>query len=268
MKNPHIEEFRRQEGPEITGLKYQYEQARMSAVRARMAELEMELRTGEIIDGALYLLQKPLNVIKAMSDNLKRQSVEKIPMGVALDEALDSGYAAMKSMRLAKASDKLIAKAPVNINKVIRDVLVISADRLSANGIIVDWRPEHDLPLVLGEEIQLCILLRILLDNAILAVEQQGATGREVRIDTSSGNDGLIDIRIQDTGPGIDKDLHSKIFEPFFTGWGGNASGSGMGLAIARQILGELRGEILIETAHRTGCAICISLQVCRIQKS
>ncbi|PLX35097.1 MAG: hypothetical protein C0605_11355 [Hyphomicrobiales bacterium] len=267
MSKPIVEVKGHHVSHDIAALKRQYEQTRLNAVRAQMAEREMELRTGEVIDGALYLLQKPLNVIKAMSDNLKRQSGNQLPMGIALDEALTSGQAAIQSLRLALPGDRPAVKAPVNLNEIIRDVLVISADRLSANGVVVDWRPQPDLPMVYADENALRILLRILLNNALLAVSEPGSWGRSIHFDTRLSEDGLIEACIRDTGPGIKRGLHSKIFEPFYTSWSGRASSSGMGLAIAQQIVGDLRGDITIKASDQPGCTICISIPACKARK-
>lgn len=252
--------------------KQQYEKARLHAIRARMAETEMEYRTREMIDGALYLLQKPLNVVQAMSNNLNRchwqdkdQNREHhcTPMEYALDEALESGHAAIETLRLSEPDKKHVVHGPVNVNEAIRDCLVIMADDLAYNGIVVDWRAKSDLPMTFGDEIGLRILLRIVLSNAIIAVGQEGAKGRDVSIRSTTAQDGMIEISIHDSGPGIEKSLRAKVFEPFFTAWRGTKHRSGMGLAIAHQILTELHGEMEIRSNGSSGCFLCITMPAC-----
>ena len=248
--------------------KQQYEKARLHAIRARMAETEMEYRTREMIDGALYLLQKPLNVVQAMANNLNRcdwksKEHQCTPMEYALDEALESGHAAIETLRLSEPDKKHVVHGPVNVNEAIRDCLVIMADDLAYNGILVDWRAKSDLPMTYGDEIGLRILLRILLSNAIVAVGQEGAKGRDVSIRSTTAPDGMIEICIHDSGPGIEKSMRSKVFEPFFTAWRGTKHRSGIGLAIAHQILTELHGEMEIRSNGSSGCFLCITMPAC-----
>ncbi|HLA33647.1 MAG TPA: ATP-binding protein [Rhodocyclaceae bacterium] len=70
-----------------------------------------------------------------------------------------------------------------------------------------------------------------LLGNALRhASAQTGA----VRIEARSGSDpSLVELHIADDGEGIDKALHSQVFEPFFTTHG---AGTGLGLYIAREL--------------------------------
>jgi signal transduction histidine kinase len=193
--------------------KQEYEKARLNAVRARMAESEMEYRTREVIDGALYLLQKPLNVMTALSNNLQRtacgpKSSETpgcLPMGGALDEALEFGHEAARTLRLSLPEDRMAAHVPININEAIRDCLIISADRIDANGIEVDWRASPELPMIYSDEITIRVMLRILLDNAINAIGENGATARSVSVISRVGADRTVEVCIQDSGPGIDR---------------------------------------------------------------
>lgn len=248
--------------------KRQYEKARLNVIRARMAETEMEYRTREMIDGALYLLQAPLNVIQAMSNNMERHSCEQkadhcMPMGCAIEEALESGEAARKRLSLAVPEKKSLVHGPVNVNEAIRDCLVIMADQLASAGIVIDWRAKPDLAMTYGDEIGLRVLLRILFDNAIIAVEQDKARAREVGVISRMAEDGLIEVCIHDTGSGIDRALRTKVFEPFFTAWSEGPHRSGMGLAIAHQILSDLHGEIEIRDGGGIGTFVSFTLPAC-----
>ncbi|WP_319410502.1 ATP-binding protein [uncultured Cohaesibacter sp.] len=248
--------------------KQEYEKARLNAIRARMAETEMEYRTREVIDGALYLLQKPLNVMTALSNNLQRSGCSVrtpgcMPMGCALDEALDAGHEAARTLKLSLPNDKHIPHAPVNINEAIRDCLIISADHIDACGIEVFWRASSDLPMILCDDITVRVLLRMLLDNAINAIGENGATAREVRVISRVGADRMVEVCIQDTGPGIDRAARTKVFEPFYTAWQAGPHHAGLGLAIARQIVADLHGDIEVRESNVRGSTICVSLPAC-----
>ncbi|WP_045682635.1 nitrogen fixation negative regulator NifL [Martelella endophytica] len=253
---------------EITSLKWQYEQVRLNAVRAQMAELALRRGTNEIIEGALYQLQGPLNVMQAMSGMVKRREGEDSHMGMAIDEALSSGNRAIDRLKLSQPPLPQLAPAPINLNQVLRDVLVLSANRLSASGVVVDWRPERELPSIYGHENLLRILMKLLLDNAITAVGEPGAYAREILIATRIEGPSMIEIFVRDRGPGVDKAIRSQIFEPFFSAWSPKRRGAGMGLAIGQQIVSELGGEMMIETAHQPGFGMCVALPTCGALKN
>ena len=253
---------------EITSLKWQYEQVRLHAVRAQMAELELRRGTSEIIEGALYQLQGPMNVVQAMGGMLKRREGEDSHLGFAIDEALSSGHEAIERLRLSMPPARQLVLAPVNLNQVVRDVLVLSANRLSASGVVVDWRPERELPSVYGHENLLRILIKLLLDNAITAVGEPDAHARDIRITLRLNADELIEIYVRDHGPGVDRVIRSKIFEPFFSGWSRKHRGAGMGLAIAQQIVAELGGDMYVDTTHQPGFGMCVALPVCKAHRN
>ncbi|NJK99099.1 MAG: HAMP domain-containing histidine kinase [Spirulinaceae cyanobacterium SM2_1_0] len=75
-----------------------------------------------------------------------------------------------------------------------------------------------------------------LLTNAIDALAT--VTERQITIQTALTAAGWVEIRIRDTGPGIPRELQSRLFEPFFT-TKPVGQGTGLGLAVCQQIIVE-----------------------------
>ncbi len=98
----------------------------------------------------------------------------------------------------------------------------------------------------------LAIMLRNLLDNAVRYTPASG------QIELACGSvDGLVFLRVSDSGPGIPEEMREKVFERFFRLPGASASGSGLGLSIVKSIvrshdaqleLGDAAGQGLIVT--------------------
>ena len=88
-----------------------------------------------------------------------------------------------------------------------------------------------------------------------------GDSQEKGRIGISTISDGdMVEIRIQDTGCGIPKDLRERIFEPFFT-TKEVGKGSGQGLAIARSIVMDKHGgDLTFETEEDRGTTFIIRL--------
>ena len=68
-----------------------------------------------------------------------------------------------------------------------------------------------------------------------------------------------VEIEIEDNGIGIDKELHSRIFEMFFRA-NNQFSGSGLGLYIARETLTKLSGTITLNSIIGKGTTFTITL--------
>ena len=69
----------------------------------------------------------------------------------------------------------------------------------------------------------------------------------------------MIKVQVCDNAGGVPEELHSKIFDPFFTSRADNA-GTGLGLSIARQIAAEHNGSLSLE--NRPGSGACFVLEV------
>jgi signal transduction histidine kinase len=85
--------------------------------------------------------------------------------------------------------------------------------------------------------------MRILLDNALVHTP----AGTTIVV-SASRDDGHVTLEVADTGLGIRHQTMPHIFEPFFTSADG-ARGAGLGLAIARELAGQMRGELSVRSA-------------------
>ena len=97
--------------------------------------------------------------------------------------------------------------------------------------------------LALADEERVRQIGRILVENAILHTPP----GTEIRLHTAETDDG-VELRVEDTGPGIPPDDQQQVFERFYRVGGAVSSGSGLGLAIARELAGVMGGEIVLDS--------------------
>lgn len=90
-----------------------------------------------------------------------------------------------------------------------------------------------------------------LITNAIQAIGEVADGRREIHVDISPGDDGMMSIRVRDTGPGMTDEVMEKLFKPFHSS---KDTGLGMGLAICRTMM-EARGGALTARNHPDGGA-------------
>ena len=75
----------------------------------------------------------------------------------------------------------------------------------------------------------------------------------------ADGEDGWLELRVEDNGGGIPEDSLQQIFEPFFTSKGRDL-GTGLGLSISQRIVEEHGGEIRVESTVGKGTCFVVLL--------
>lgn len=104
--------------------------------------------------------------------------------------------------------------------------------------LVLEEKLAHAADLVQGDEAQLGLLLRNLIDNAIRYTPMGGRV--MVTINNSDG----VSLEVRDTGPGIPEEQREQVQQRFYRVPGSGEDGSGLGLSIVRRIA-ELHGARL-----------------------
>lgn len=94
-----------------------------------------------------------------------------------------------------------------------------------------------------------------LISNAVQAIEGEGV----VKIRAVNSRDGMVKIRVRDTGRGIPEDELNKIFDPFFT-TKDVGHGTGLGLFITHDIVARHQGSIQVESILGKGTTFTVHL--------
>lgn len=115
------------------------------------------------------------------------------------------------------------------------------ADAAARDGITIELRVEPDLPRPMFDPIEMEIVLRNLLSNAMESIRESGARRREIVVEAKGqGRTGVV-ISVIDSGPGIPADVRDRLFMPFSTS---KSHGMGLGLAISRAIVTAHGGRL------------------------
>jgi len=147
------------------------------------------------------------------------------------------------------------AKTLVDINKLIWTVLGLIWIDLRKYQIELETKLSEQLPLVLGNEIQLQQVILNLIMNAIEAMHS--AQPRVLRVTSELDETGAVHVTVEDTGTGIDPSKFDCIFRPLFTT---KANGMGMGLSICRSIIEGHDGRIWVSAGAVRGTTFQFSL--------
>jgi signal transduction histidine kinase len=103
--------------------------------------------------------------------------------------------------------------------------------------------------------------------NLVINARQAMPNGGTLRVGVRQNHaTQMVEISIQDTGCGIPAETLTKIFEPFYTTKNGpdesGQGGSGLGLAMCKEIVGRHQGRIRVESTVGKGTTFTIKLPI------
>jgi two-component system NtrC family sensor kinase len=146
-------------------------------------------------------------------------------------------------------------KSRVNLNEIVQDGLCFFDTRCTKEGIELVRILSADLPQVIADAGQLNQVLVNLVVNAMQSM--QGRRGR-ITIRTES-HDTEVCLIVEDTGPGMSKEVLDRIFVPFFT-TKDIGHGTGLGLPVVHGIVAGHGGSIHVESKVGYGARFEIRL--------
>lgn len=224
------------------------EQAQEEARRSeRLAAL------GQMSAGLAHEIRNPLGVIKGSAEMLHQKLGESNPLASEL-----AGYISSETNRLSALVTRFLDFArplhvelsPWEITAVLDRALhsvSLSLTRKDEDLVRVERQYEPNLPQVpldesLGEQ-----AFVNLIQNAYDAMGSRGGTLRVTAARAISANRDGVEVRIEDTGPGIPAELREQIFNPFVTT---KKTGVGLGLSIVSRIIDGHHGTIRVESGR------------------
>ena len=153
---------------------------------------------------------------------------------------------------------------PINIHEVLDDVLTLERAQAARRGITVLKSYDPSLPLVTADREAMTQVFLNLVKNAVEAMDEGGLLtlktriNPELQVQLDLGNRvPIVEISLEDEGPGLPEDAGEKVFEPFFTT---KSRGSGLGLAITRHLLYLHQGFMRLENRRPRGARAVVSL--------
>lgn len=132
------------------------------------------------------------------------------------------------------------------IRTVIEDLFALAEQKNIDLGVV-----SEDDGTVAADPIDLKVLTKNLIDNAIRYTPPGGRVDIDVRC-----ADGVVDLIIDDSGPGIPELERARVFDPFYRVLGNGEAGSGLGLAITRTIADRLGASVMLADAPAPGSGL------------
>jgi signal transduction histidine kinase len=175
-----------------------------------------------------WLAGEPPNLGKA------RQAVERI-----LRDANRASEVIGRVRGLAKRAAP--QKEWFSLNEAILEIVSLTSREVEKNHISLQTQLADDLPLVLGDRIQLQQVMLNLIINAIEALSAAGEGPRQLLVRTAKGASKDVLVAVCDSGTGLNPGKLEELFDAFYTT---KRDGMGLGLTISRSIVEAHSGRL------------------------
>ncbi len=238
-------------------------------------ELERNLRqseklatVGQLASGLAHEIGTPLNIIYGRADLIKRKVEDREGIQKNLDVILQQTERITKILLqlLGFVRKKKPEQKPLNVCIILETTLDLLDQQIHKQRVTVEKDLKENLPPVTGDPDQLQQVFLNLIMNAL----QSMPTGGILRLSASSktiSKEGLKDgqrqymeICVEDSGLGMEREVIQNIFNPFFTT---KDTGTGLGLMVTQGIIQDHEGWIDVKSEVKKGSVFKVYLPLC-----
>ena len=235
----------------------------VEATRAELRRAARMNRLGAMTASIAHEINQPLAAIAANTSAALRWLANTTPN-------LDEARAALEgigrdSQRAADVVEGIRAmfkrdsqnRVLVDINQLVREVLVLVQGERFKRGISLDTELTKNLPHVMADRVQLQQVVMNLVTNAMDAMEPIADRQKLLRLKSSIKDGDIVVVAVEDSGTGVDADQADRLFDAFFTT---KPNGMGMGLSICRSIIEAHSGRLGVSAGVQYGSVLRFEL--------
>jgi two-component system, LuxR family, sensor kinase FixL len=226
--------------------------------QAELAHVARVATLGEMSASIAHEVNQPLAALITNADAclrwLARSSPDLDEARAAVERIIRDGRRASEVIGRVRA---LVKKSPPrkdwhSINDIILEVIALTRSEMHRNRVSLQTQLSDDVPLILGDRIQLQQVILNLIINAVEAMSGVSEGPRELLVVSGKDESQGVLIAVRDSGPGLDPESLDRLFAAFYTT---KPQGMGMGLAISRSII-EAHGGRLWATLNASRGAV------------
>jgi PAS domain S-box-containing protein len=234
----------------------------LQEVQSDLARVSRLTALGEFAASVAHEVRQPLTAIMMNAKTCLRWLGSATPdlteIRAALVDVVDAGRRAdeliQRNRQLFK--DHTVQKAPLDINGVVQQVVVLARPRLQSSHVNLTTTLAQ-LPDVHGDRVELQQVLLNLIANSIDAMDGVDAEARTIDVSTAMTPDGMVKVSVKDSGVG----LHGVDLKRMFTlSYTTKAAGTGVGLSISRSIVEAHGGKLWADANSGPGATFSFTL--------
>lgn len=246
------------------------ERASLAEERRRARQLEeMDRLKTEFVAVASRELRTPVRSLAGQIERVRHET-STVAARQDIGGLLDAAEANVERLRLLvdelldlsrlEAGQMALELQPVNPAELLRPLGDRFRERAEAADMELTVEVPDDLPPVSADARRIEGVLAALVDNAL----RYGGAGRHVIVSADEVGR-FVQFSVADDGPGIPVDQQSRIFDKFVRlGGTEGPEGTGLGLAVAREVVRTHRGAIWVDSGPGPGSVFSFTLPVAR----
>jgi C4-dicarboxylate-specific signal transduction histidine kinase len=219
----------------------------LDKARSELAHVARVMTLGALTASIAHEVNQPLSgIITNASTCVRMLDVDPPNVEGARETAKrtirDGRRAADVITRLrALFTSKEAATELVDLNEATEEVIALSRTELERNGVITRTELAKELPLVMGDRVQIQQVILNLLRNGADAVSAVDDRPRELWFRTELEEGTSVRLSVQDSGIGFERQALDRIFQTFYTT---KSDGMGIGLSVSRSIIENHGGRL------------------------
>ncbi len=213
----------------------------------------------DFISSVSHELRTPLTAIKGWSETIiEMKDAQTLVKGMRVitteTERLSSMVEELLDFSRIQNKKLLLQRANMDILAELADAVLICTESAQKNNTVINYHEPEGIAMIYGDKNRLRQVFLNILDNAIKYSGNDGIITIEANLKSSS-----IEIRISDNGCGISKEDLPKVKTRFYKA-NNTIRGSGIGLAVADELVGLHGGALEIESKLGEGTTVTVTL--------
>jgi len=232
------------------------ERTRMIVESKRLATL------GQLAAGVAHEINNPLGGVFVYAhllledtppDDPRRKNMEKI-----VKETRRCRDIVKNLLDFSRQTSPKVEEA--DVNEIVDETIGLAVQQPQFKSVHVETSLCESLPHIMADVSQIEQVFTNILHNA---AEAMGGVGTILVCSRLSSDNGMMEVSIKDTGPGIEPEHMDRLFDPFFT-TKEVGHGTGLGLAVSYGIIERHEGRIKVESEPGKGTTFVVQLPLKR----
>jgi two-component system, OmpR family, sensor histidine kinase CiaH len=226
-------------------------------------QLKTSLQQQNFMIAVTHELKTPIAITKLNLETLQKRKLEEVQQQKLLQNTLQEANrmnALCNNMLLSsqiEAGGYRATNEEINMGSLVQNGINDFKTRFPQREIFAKITEEASF--IIADQLLISMAVNNLLDNA----QKYSPKENKIQVELENNN-GTIELRVMDEGPGIDESEKKKIFEKFYRV--GNeatkhAKGTGLGLYLTKKIISAHKGKIFVLNNEPKGSIFVIQLQ-------
>ncbi len=267
-----VGEARGEEGRLFTGFirdltERQRAERRLNDLQSELSHISRVSAMGSLASALAHELNQPLTAIASYAEGARSLlGADGVPdpdtVAMVREALADASEQALRAGQIVRRLREFISRGESErrverLRRLVTEAAALALTGTGQNGLDLDIRLDPAADHVLVDRIQIQQVLLNLIRNAVEAMQRSPRQQIEVR--SRRARDGLVEVTVSDSGPGLAPEVVSVLFQPFNTS---KEKGMGLGLSICRTIIEAHGGRIWAEPSDFGGTAFHFTLEL------